>query len=85
MPAKAKMMEAIAACVIEPQDSPVEYQRRIVRNRHTGRLEEIDIHELPPAKPAVIGPTYAFARGEKVSADHPAVLASPGLFVLAEE
>ena len=29
------------------QAPPIEYQRRIVRDRHTGKLAEIDLHELP--------------------------------------
>jgi hypothetical protein len=58
----------------------VEYQRRIARDRHTGKLAEIDIHELPPVREAEPGRSYAFKRGEEVPADHEAVLDAPGHF-----
>jgi hypothetical protein len=41
---------------------PVEWQKRIVRNRHTGKLHEIDMHELPPVDKGDDGTTYVFAR-----------------------
>ncbi len=64
---------------------PVEWHRRIVRNRHTGKLEEIDIHELGPKVEEVLGTSYCFKRGERVHADHVAVLAWPDHFIEAYE
>jgi hypothetical protein len=64
---------------------PIEYQRRIVRDRRTGMLVEIDIHELPPADPGDEGVGYVFRAGERVSKTHPAVKQSPHAFVSLEE
>jgi hypothetical protein len=80
-----KMMVAREAVVIVVGASPIEYQRRIVRDRHTGKLAEIDIHELPPVREAEPGRSYAFRRGEEVPADHEAVLDAPGHFREAPE
>jgi hypothetical protein len=77
---KPKMMVARDAVVVVVGASPIEYEKRIVRDRHTGKLAEIDAHELPPVKEAVEGVSYVFARGELVEADHPAVLDCPGMF-----
>lgn len=82
---KPKMMIAKEACVIVVGASPIEYERRIVRDRHTGKLAEIDIHELPPVREAEPGRTYVFRRGEEVPADHEAVLDGPGRFREAPE
>jgi hypothetical protein len=60
--------------------SPVEWQKRIVRDRHTGKLAEIDLHEFPPVREAELGRSYVFKRDEKVRADHEAVLDAPGCF-----
>lgn len=75
-----EMVQARVAMVVVAGARPIVYQRRIVRNRHTGRLEEIDIHELDPVDPGDDGVGYAFKAGEQMPADHPAVLASPGGF-----
>jgi hypothetical protein len=64
---------------------PIEYERRIVRNNRSGRLEEIDIHELPPVDPGDEGTFYVFTKGEQVLADHPAVAANPGAFVAVDD
>jgi hypothetical protein len=69
------------ACVITVGASPIIYDKRIVRDRHTGKLAEIDMHELPPLDPGDEGIPYAFKAGEEVAADHPAVLDAPGCFV----
>jgi hypothetical protein len=74
-------LQAKEACVIVVGARPIEYQKRIVRNRHTGKLVEIDMHELPPVDEGAEGIGYAFKRGEKVWADHPAVEAAPGCFI----
>ena len=39
------------------------------------------MHELPPVDEGAEGIGYAFKRGEKVWADHPAVEACPSCFV----
>ena len=65
--------------------APGEYYKRIVRDNRTGRLAEIDWHERGWKVEPVDGTTYAFAKGEEVEADHPAVLDRPGGFVAVEE
>jgi hypothetical protein len=52
--------------------------------QRTGKLAEIDVHELGPKVPEVQGIPYAFRRDEEVDADHPAVLECPGAFVAVE-
>jgi hypothetical protein len=73
-------VQAREACVIVVGARPIEYQRRIVRDRHTCKLAEIDMHELPPVDPGSEGIGYAFKAGEEAWADHPAVKDAPGLF-----
>jgi hypothetical protein len=75
-----KKVQAKLACVITVGAKPIEYQKRIVRDRHTGKLAEIDVHELPPVDPGNEGIGYAFKQGEEVWSDHPAVLDAPGCF-----
>jgi len=43
-----EQLQAREAIVITAGARPIEFQRRIVRDRRTGKLAEIDIHELPP-------------------------------------
>ncbi len=78
-------VKAREACVIVVGASPIVYEKRIVRNNRTGKLDEIDIHELPPVDPGNEGIGYAFKPGEEVMADHPAVLDAPGCFVPVDE
>lgn len=52
---------------------PVEWHRIVVRDRHTGRLAEIDHHERGPKVPEEVGVPYTFLRDEEVDSDHPAV------------
>ncbi len=74
---KPKMMVANQACVITVGPRPIEYQRKIVRDRHTGKLAEIDIHELPPVDEGDLGRSYVRMRG----ACRPrGVLDAPGYF-----
>jgi hypothetical protein len=82
---KVRKVEARENCVVTVGAVPIEYQRRIVRDRHTGKLAEIDIHELPPVNPGSEGTGYAFAKHEQVHADHPAVKDAPGCFVEIDE
>jgi hypothetical protein len=77
---KVGKVRAKDACVVVVGARPLIYQRRIVRDRHTGRLAEIDMHELPPVDEGSEGIGYAFKAGEEVMADHPAVLDAPGCF-----
>lgn len=58
----------------------MEWHKIIVRDRHTGRLVEIDHHERGPKVEEDPGMGYAFKRGEEVDADHPAVLQKPNAF-----
>jgi hypothetical protein len=82
---KVGKVEAREAVVVTVGARPVIYEKRIVRDRHTGKLAEIDIHELPPVDPGDEGISYVFKKGEQVHADHPAVLDAPGCFVPIEE
>jgi hypothetical protein len=77
-------VKAREACVITVGARPIRYQNRIVRDRHTGKLADIAIHELEPEDEGSEGIGYAFTRGEEVEADHPAVLDAPGCFVPVE-
>ena len=78
---KVGRVRAIHACVVTVGARPVEWQKRIVRDRHSGKLVEIDMNpELPPLDEGDLGQSYAFARGEEVGADHEAVLDAPGAF-----
>jgi hypothetical protein len=55
----------------------------VARDNRTGRLAEVPVP--PPEAPWLDegddGMSYVFRRGERVLADHPAVLESPGSFV----
>jgi hypothetical protein len=82
---KPSKMKAREACVITVGASPIVWEKRIVRDRRSGKLNEIDLHELPPVDPRSEGIPYAFAAGEEVMADHPAVLDAPGCFVPIDE
>jgi hypothetical protein len=71
------MMVTKETCVITVGARPVEWQKRIVRDNHTGKLAEIDVHELEPVDEGDLGRSYVFTRGEEVPADHEAVLDAP--------
>jgi hypothetical protein len=73
------------AVVVNVGGRPVEWHKRIVRDNRTGKLVEIDVHELGPKVRAEEGVPYAFRRGEEVSSDHPAVSACPSAFEPIEE
>jgi hypothetical protein len=77
---KPQMMIAKEACVIVVGARPIQYRTHIVRDRHTGKLAEIDIHDEPYADDGDPGTSYAFRKGEAAEADHPAVLDAPGLW-----
>jgi hypothetical protein len=83
MATKVEELQARDAIVINVGARPVIYQRRVVRDRKTNQLVEIDIHELPPIDEGDDGVPYAFRQGEKVRSDHPAVGACPSAFVPA--
>jgi hypothetical protein len=78
-------VRAREACVICVGASPIIYEKRIVRDRHTGKLAEIDMHELPPVDPGSEGIPYVFKKDEEAWDDHPAVLDAPGCFVPVDE
>lgn len=82
---RAAQVEAKEAIVITVGARPIEYARRIVRDNRTGELKEIDVHELPLVDEGDEGMPYAFSRGEKVAADHPAVVACPSGFRPVED
>jgi hypothetical protein len=82
---KTKMMQANEACVVVVGARPVEYQYRYVRDRHSGKLAYIPIHELPPLDEGDPGRSYVFTRDERVRADHEAVRDSPSSFRPADE
>jgi hypothetical protein len=50
-------VKAREACVIVVGAKPVEWHRRIVRDNRTGKLAEIDVHEIGPKVPEVPGTT----------------------------
>jgi hypothetical protein len=77
---KNSKVEARDTVVVVVGARPIEYVKRIVRDRHTGKLVEIDIHEVPPVDEGDEGIPYVFKAGEKVRRDHPAVEACPGAF-----
>lgn len=75
------VMAREAVCVIVGARAPV-YRTAVVRDRHSGRLVEVDLNpEAPPLDPGDEGRAYVFKRSEKVISDHEAVLTSPGSFV----
>jgi hypothetical protein len=78
-------MRAREAVVVVVGARPIEYQKRIVRDRHTHKLVEIDLHEAPPVDEGGEGISYVFKRDEEVWSDHPAVLDAPGCFLPADE
>jgi hypothetical protein len=63
------------------------YQTAVVRDRKTGRLEEVPLApcEAPVIDEGSEGVAYVFKKHEKALADHPAVLESPGSFIPFEE
>jgi hypothetical protein len=76
-------LQAREPIVIVVDARPIKYEQRIVKDRRSGRLAEIDMHELPPVDPGTEGMSYAFRSGEKVWSDHPAVAACPNAFIPA--
>jgi hypothetical protein len=78
-------VRAKVACVVTVGARPVVWPKIIVRDRHTGKLNEIDHHEAGPIDPGNEGIGYGFKAGEEVMADHPAVLDAPGCFVPVDE
>ena len=84
--AKRQMVRAREAVVVTVGARAPVYEKRIVRDRRTGKLVEVEMNpELPPIDPGSEGIPYVFRRDETVDADHPAVIASPGSFVPVED
>jgi hypothetical protein len=74
------LMAREAVCVIVGA-RPKVYETAIVRDRHTGQLQEVALNpERPPLDEGDEGQTFVFRRGERVLSDHPACLESPGSF-----
>jgi hypothetical protein len=78
-------MRAKEAVVVVVGARPIEYQKKIVRDRHTNKLVEIDLHEAPLVDEGSEGISYVFRRDEEVWSDHPAVLDAPGCFLPVDE
>jgi hypothetical protein len=74
-------MQAREAVVITVGARAPVYRTAIVRNRHTGQLDEVELNEFAPIDPGDEGRWYVFKRGEKVLSDHEAVITSPGSFI----
>ena len=53
------------------------FENRIVRDRHSGKLMEIDMNPKLPHRRGR-GRSYVFTKGEEVAAHHEAVLDAPG-------
>ena len=82
---KVGKVRAKQAMVVTVGARPPIWQKRIVRDRHSGKLVEIDMNpELPPIDEGDLGRCYAFSR-EEVAADHEAVLDAPGAFEPVED
>ncbi len=84
MARKPKFVYANQAIVIAVGASPVQYKRAKVLDRRRNERVEVDLHMAKPEKPENVGTHYAFADGQKVPADHPAVLAKPSSFTAVE-
>jgi hypothetical protein len=80
------VMAREAVVVIVGARAPT-YRTVYVRNRHTGRVEEVPLApiEAPPIDEGDEGRSYVFKKHERVEADHPAVGASPGSFIPYEK
>lgn len=82
---KPKFVYAKQAIVIAVGASPVEYKRAKVMDRRRNEMVEVDLHMSKPVKDENVGTHYTFAAGERVPAEHPAVVAKPTAFMVAEE
>ncbi len=70
-------VKAKQAAVVTAGARPPMFENRIVRDRHSGKLMEIDMNpELPHRRGR--GRSYVFTKGEEVAAHHEAVLDAPG-------
>jgi hypothetical protein len=78
-------MRAREAVVVVVGARPIEWKKKIVRDRHTGKLVEIDLHEADPLDEGSEGISYVFKQDEEVWSDHPAVLDAPGCFLPVDE
>lgn len=78
-PSKVKARKAV---VVTVDARPPVYRKTLVRNRHSGLLEWVELQppEADPIDPGSPGRGYVFKRGEEVEADHEAVAACPGMF-----
>jgi hypothetical protein len=77
---KQEWVYAKEAVVVVVGARPPEWERRLVRNRRTGLIEEVVLNEFDPVDEGDLGVGFAFAKHEAVLRDHPAVLDAPGAF-----
>jgi hypothetical protein len=78
-------VRAREACVITVGARPIVWEKRIVRSNRTGKLQEIDVHELPVIDPGSEGIPYVFSKDDEAWDDHPAVKDSPSSFIPVDE
>jgi hypothetical protein len=74
-------LQAKEAIVVVVGARPIEYQKRIVRDRHSGKLAEIDLHEFPPWMRATRARPLPSSAGRRCEQTHPAVAACPNAFI----
>ena len=83
---KVGRVRAIHACAITVGARAPVYETAIVRDRHTGKLAEVELNpEKPPIDEGDPGRLYVFKRGEEISSDHEAYLDAPGCFEPVED
>lgn len=77
---KGKQEATTAFAWVDGARPPV-YEKRLVRDRHTNQLVDVDMNpELPPIDEGSDGTLYVIAKGEVLPASHPAVVAKPWYF-----
>lgn len=81
---KPQFVYAKQAIVIAVGASPVQYKRAKVFDRRRQEHVEVDLHMSKPEREENVGTHYTFAAGEKVPADHPAVVAKPTAFMAVD-
>ena len=81
----SNMVVARETMVVVVGARPIEWQKRMVRNRKTDQIQEVELTEFDPVDPGDEGIPYAFKAGEKVPRNHDAVKASPGSFISLDE
>ena len=80
MPNTSDVLVAREAIVVNVGARPVRYGEIEVLDKRTGQKVVILDTDNEPIDPGDEGVAFAFAAGEKVRADHPAVQECPGAF-----